>query len=58
MSQSDIDSGRMEGSSGDERRKLVGLGRKNRVIETDVEILTRASAHFAFKNVLPQEGSG
>jgi transposase-like protein len=49
----DVDSGRKEGISSDERRELVELRRRNRVLETEVEILKRASAYFARENVLP-----
>ncbi len=37
-----------------EKRELVELRRKNRVLETEVEILKRASAYFARENVLPK----
>ena len=54
MAQDDVDTGRREGVSTDERRELVELRRRNRVLEMEVEILKRASAHFARENVLPQ----
>ncbi len=54
MAQDDVDSGRREGVSSDERRELVELRRRNRVLEMEVEILKRASAYFARENVLPQ----
>jgi transposase len=50
----DIDSGREEGLSGDERRELVELRRRTRVLEMENEILKRASAYFARENVLPK----
>ena len=50
----DVDSGRRDGISGDERRELVELRRRNRVLETEIEILKRASAYFARENVLPK----
>ena len=53
-SQTDIDTGRADGLTSDEKRELVELRRKNRVLETEVEILKRASAYFARKNVLPK----
>ena len=47
MAQDDVDAGRREGISTDERRELVELRRRNRVLEMEVEILKRASAYFA-----------
>lgn len=54
MAQDDVDAGRREGVSSDERRELVELRRRNRVLEMEVEILKRASAYFARENVLPK----
>jgi transposase-like protein len=54
MAQDDVDAGRREGISTDERRELVELRRRNRVLEMEVEILKRASAYFARENVLPK----
>ena len=54
MAQDDVDTGRREGVSTDERRELVELRRRNRVLEMEVEILKRASAYFARENVLPR----
>ena len=50
----DVDSGRRDGISSDERRELVELRRRNRVWETEAEILKRASAYFAREDVLPK----
>ncbi len=54
MAQADVDEGHRPGLSTDERKELVELRRKNRVLETEVEILKRASAYFARENVLPK----
>ncbi len=53
-SQEAVDSGRKEGLSSSEKRELVELRRKNRVLEMEIEILKRASAHFARENILPK----
>jgi transposase-like protein len=49
----DVEAGRAEGLSGDERAELVRLRRENRVQAMEIEILKRASAYFARENVLP-----
>ena len=54
MAQADVDDGQVEGLSTDERKELVELRRKNRVLEMELEILKRASAYFARENVLPK----
>ena len=51
--QADVSPGRAEGLTNAEKKKLVELRRKNRVLEAEVEIVKRASADFARENVLP-----
>ena len=54
MKQADIDDGKQDGLTTDERAELVKLRREKRVLEMEVEILKRASAYFARENVLPK----
>jgi transposase len=54
LHQADIDSGRREGLTTDERAELVKLRREKRALEMEVEILKRAAAYFAKENVLPK----
>jgi len=54
MAQADIDEGKKQGLSTDERAELVQLRRDKRVLEMEVETLKRASAYFARENVLPK----
>ena len=54
MKQADIDDGKSEGLTTDERDELVRLRREKRTLEMEVEILKRASAYFARENVLPK----
>jgi transposase-like protein len=54
MSRADVDEGRKEGFTTDERAELVRLRRELRVKEMEIEILKRASAFFARENVLPK----
>jgi transposase-like protein len=54
MNQADVDEGRREGLTSDERAELVRLRRENRVQAMEIEILKRASAYFARENMLPK----
>jgi transposase len=54
MSRADVDEGRKEGLSSEERAELVRSCQEGRVQATEIEILKRASAYFARENVLPQ----
>jgi transposase len=50
----DVETGRAEGLTRDERAELVQLRRQTRVQAMEIEILKRASAFFARENVLPK----
>ena len=54
MSQADINEGRKEGLTSDERAELVRLRREVRIKDMEIEILKRASAYFARENILPK----
>ena len=55
MSIDDVDAGRKEGRTSAERKELVELRRRNRVLEMELEILKRASAHCVRENILPKQ---
>lgn len=52
--QEEIETGKRDGPTADERKELAELRRRNKVLEMEVEILKRASAYFARENVLPK----
>lgn len=45
--QADIDDGRRDGLTSDERAEMARLRHENRLLQRDVEILKRATAFFA-----------
>jgi len=53
MERDDVDAGRKEGLTSVERKELVELRRRNRVLEMELKIIKRASAYSARENVLP-----
>ena len=47
LHQADVDEGRREGLTTDERKELTRLGRENRVLKMEKEILGKAVASLA-----------
>ena len=47
VQQAEIDAGRLDGLTTEERRELSALRRENRRLKEDVEIIKRAKAFFA-----------
>jgi transposase-like protein len=54
MAQADIDEGKREGLTTEERAELTRLRRENRVLKMERDLLSRAAAFFAQENVLPR----
>jgi transposase len=54
IAQADVDEGRRDGLTSEEKAELVRLRRENRTQAMEIEILKRASAYFARENVLPK----
>jgi transposase len=54
MAQADIDEGKREGLTTEERAELIKLRRENRVLKMERDLLSRAAAFFAQENVLPR----
>ena len=54
MARADIDEGRREGVTSEDRAELVRLRRENRVLKMERDILVKAAAFFATENVTPK----
>jgi len=48
VQQAEVDSGKRQGLTSDEREELSRLRRENRRLQADVDLLKRATAFFAF----------
>lgn len=54
LKQADVDEGRRDGVTMDERSEVARLRRVNRLLAMENEILKQAAAFFARENVLPK----
>ncbi len=54
VARADIDEGRREGVTSEDRAELVRLRRENRVLKMERDILVKAAAFFATENVTPK----
>lgn len=52
MEQDAVDGGRKEGLTSAERKELLELRRRNRVLEMEIEILKCASVYLARESIL------
>ena len=52
--QADVDEGKKEGVSSEERAEVARLRRENRVLRMERDILVKAAAFFATENVTPK----
>ena len=53
LKQDDVEAGRRDGLTRDEKAELVALRRENRVLKMERDLLSRAAAFFANENVNP-----
>ena len=55
MERDDVNAGCKEDLIDPKRNEFVELRRRNRVLDMELEILKRASAHFAMEAILPNQ---